>query len=73
MKENAVNVEIGYALLEQTIISEEKKFEVNDLVSSIGGVLGVFLGLSFLNLIEIVEIFLQTLLVFVERGYQIKS
>ena len=73
VKENLAKVQIGYAFMEQTIISEEKKYEFNDLVSSVGGTLGLFLGLSFLSLVEFVEIVVQTILILVQRKKQISS
>jgi hypothetical protein len=58
---------IGYSQMEQTIISEEKKITFDELVASIGGTLGLFLGLSFLSLVEFVEILIQTILIFIQQ------
>ena len=63
LAKNIGRVQIFYDKLEQTIITEDIKTQVFDLVSGMGGTLGLFLGLSFLSLIEIVEILLQIILI----------
>jgi len=50
---------IFYEQLGYTLISESESLTVYDLVSNIGGILGLFLGISFLSIIEIVEILIQ--------------
>ena len=50
--------------MKQTFINEEVKTEVFDLVSSVGGFLGLFLGISCLSLVEIIEIFLKISILF---------
>ncbi len=67
MRESVARVEIGFAHMDQTVITEEKKVEVNDVISSIGGTLGLFLGFSFLSVVELVEIVVQSVLIFVFR------
>ena len=57
LKQNVARVQIFYNELKETFISEEIKTKIFDLVSNIGGTLGLFLGLSFLSLIEFFEIF----------------
>ena len=63
LKQNVARVQIFYNELKETFISEEIKTQIFDLVSNIGGTLGLFLGLSFLSLIEFFEIFLQILII----------
>ncbi len=63
VKDNVAKVQIGYAFMEQTIITEQKKYEFNDLISGLGGTLGLFLGFSFLSLVEFVEIIAQAILI----------
>ncbi len=62
-KESVAKVEIGYSQMRQTVISEEKKVEFYGMVSSVGGILGLFLGLSFLSIVELVEILAQMVLI----------
>jgi hypothetical protein len=52
-------INIFYEQLGYTLISESESLTVYDLVSNIGGILGLFLGISFLSIIEIVEILIQ--------------
>ena len=49
--------------VKQTFVNEEIKTQLADLISNIGGFLGLFLGLSFLSLIEFVEILIQIVLI----------
>ena len=64
LKQNVARVQIFYNELKETFISEEIKTQIFDLVSNIGGTLGLFLGLSFLSLIEFFEIFFQILIIY---------
>ncbi len=45
--------------MEYTKLSEMPKIEPFDLISNIGGILGLFIGCSFVSLFELVEIFLE--------------
>ena len=59
--ENIVWFRVKYENLKYTEISQTAKTTFADLVSNLGGIIGVFLGLSFLSLIEVVELFLEVL------------
>ena len=63
MKKSVSRIQIYFNEMKETVISEKIKTEMSDLVSNFGGTLGLFLGLSFLSLIEFVEIGLQILIV----------
>jgi hypothetical protein len=58
-----LNLEVYYKDLRYTYLSDEPKTEFFDFISNIGGILGVFLGISFLSFIEIVEIFFEILFI----------
>ena len=47
--------------------AEEKKTELTDLVATIGGILGLFTGFSFLSLVEIFEIVFQTTMILLKK------
>jgi hypothetical protein len=47
-----------------TLISEKPETELFKFISDIGGILGLFLGVSFLSFIEIFEIIFEILLIF---------
>jgi hypothetical protein len=54
---------IFYDSLTQTTTSYDPKVTITDLVSSIGGTLGLFLGMSFLSFMAIAEILVQSLII----------
>ena len=56
-----LGLDIFFPIKQYTEISETPKVTFVDLVSSIGGALGVFLGLSVFSFIEIFEIICQIL------------
>jgi hypothetical protein len=56
---------VYYRKLEYTLISQEPKTETFDFISNIGGILGLFLGVSFLSFIEIFEIVLEIFFIFI--------
>ena len=64
VKKSVAKLTIFYDELKQTFINEEVKTEVFDLVSSVGGFLGLFLGISCLSLIEILEILIKIVCLF---------
>ena len=72
MRKNVAKVNIFYDELKQTVLSESVKTEISDLISNLGGLLGLFLGLSFLSLIEFVELILQTFLIMF-KDFNIKN
>ena len=59
MKQGSYALSIYYTQLEYTEISELVKTNVFDLFSNVGGTLGLFLGLSILSFIEVVEILFE--------------
>ena len=56
---------IFYNEMEETIIKEEPKTELPDLISTIGGLLGLFTGFSFLSLIEAVEMIAKIVIILI--------
>lgn len=61
IKSNMIAISIYYAELSYEQYDELEKIGLTDLVSSIGGTLGLFLGMSFLSFVEIIDIILQIL------------
>jgi hypothetical protein len=49
-------VNIFYDQMKETVITEEPKTSLGDLISNLGGIVGLFTGASFLSIIEFVEI-----------------
>ncbi len=63
IKKHYLEIFIYYNDLKYTLISEEPKTETFNFASNIGGILGLFLGISFLSFIEIFEIIFEIMLI----------
>lgn len=61
LKQRMVQISVFYGDLGYDNFDESIKTEVIDLISNIGGTMGLFLGISFLSFVEILDIFLQIL------------
>lgn len=61
LNKNFIAIYVYYKDLTYTHIGQEAKTPVFDLVSNIGGIVGVFLGVSFLSFIELIEILFECL------------
>ena len=61
-RESFVRVNIFYDILSYTVSTESPQIELVALLASIGGNLGLFLGVSVFSLAEIVEVFIEILL-----------
>jgi hypothetical protein len=59
IKRSFFGIRVYYNDLKYTLISEEPKTKTFNFVSNIGGILGAFLGISFLSFIEIFQIFYE--------------
>ena len=53
MKQSIAKLEIFYDELKEMVISQEVKTSMGDLVSNIGGILGLFLGNIFTNFLTL--------------------
>jgi hypothetical protein len=49
-------IRVYYQDLKYTLISQHPKIETFDLISSVGGTLGLFLGFSFISFLELFEV-----------------
>ena len=63
LKEKAIGINVYYSSLSYTSLSESPQTSVIDLFSNIGGTLGLYIGISFLSLVEIVEIVLECIFI----------
>ena len=66
-KENLLKVSIRLDSLGYTQISKSEKTTFENLISSIGGTLGCFLGASLLSLVEIGEVMLNLAFIWIEH------
>ena len=69
LKSSIVSLKIYFEDLSVTLIEESPKTELVDLVASLGGNLGLFIGISFLSLVEFVELFIQMCILCAEHKY----
>lgn len=67
IKNKVLALNIYYDKLEYTLINQEPKFQILDLVSNIGGLLGLFLGVSLLSFLEIIEFTLEVVFLLVSK------
>ena len=67
VKQSVLSLNVYYDQLGFIEITREVKLEIVDLVSAIGGLLGLFLGMSFLSFAELIEIILETLAITLEK------
>jgi hypothetical protein len=63
LKKNYFAIRVYYNELKYTLISQEPKTEMFNFISDIGGILGLFLGISFLSFIEIFEIIFEIMFI----------
>ena len=64
--ENLVYFNAFYADLEYTYINQLPKMDFFDLISNIGGNLGLFIGISFLSFAEIIEFIIEAVYILVD-------
>ncbi len=62
-----VSLNIYFAYMRDTKIEQTPKTGIIELISNLGGALGIFLGFSVFSLIEIVEVIAQVIIVFVKK------
>ena len=60
---NGIKLNVYFPQLKYTEVSETPKVGVISLISNIGGTLGLFLGISLLSFVEIVEILIEILFI----------
>lgn len=56
LKANVLFLSIFYTDLSYKNVYEAEKMDIFDLVSNVGGTLGLFLGMSFLSFVEIIDL-----------------
>jgi len=71
LKKYFVSILIYYKELEYTFISQEAKTETFSFVSNIGGIFGLFLGISFLSFVEILEVLIEIFYILLFKKIQL--
>ena len=72
LKRTVLKLSIYYEDLSYTLISQLPKTQLLDLVSNCGGLLGLFIGTSFLSFAELIEMFFEIIVFFFERKINVK-
>lgn len=67
LKKSFLMINIYFDELKYTRVSESKRVTEVNLLSSIGGTLGLFLGVSVLSFFEFIELFIDILYIFFEN------
>ena len=67
------SIKVFYRNLKYIYISQQPKMLLFDALSNVGGTLGLFIGLSFVTIFEIIEIFLELILLFFKVCFRVKT
>ena len=67
LQRHFVSIRVNYPDLKYTYISQKPKVGIDDLVSNIGGIFGLFLGISFLTFAEFFIFILEILNILIKN------
>ena len=67
LKNTILEVTVYYEDLSYTMISQTAKTNLIDLISNCGGLLGLFIGTSFLSFAELIEMLLEIVFIYFEN------
>lgn len=67
---NSTETQIFYNEFKYTLFTETAKTSGMDLVSNIGGMLSLFIGLSFVSFFEFIEIVIELFFIFLQKNNQ---
>lgn len=66
MKRSVLGLNIYYQTLNYILIEQDKKMTLFDLISNIGGLLGLFCEISFLSIVELIDLVTAVLLIWIK-------
>jgi hypothetical protein len=66
--ENYVFFNVYYGNLQYTVIDQIAQMNVFDLISNIGGNLGLFIGISFLSFAELIELLVEIICIILKKN-----
>ena len=64
---SGIGVYVSYINLKYTLITQQPKKEIIELISAVGGILGLLIGVSFVSLFEITEIFIEIIIILIKH------
>ncbi len=73
VRQNYLRLAVFYDTKAATIIQESPKYEFNNIMSSLGGALGCYLGISLISLFEFAELVLRFAMKAVRYGFGDRS
>ncbi len=73
LRESMIQFNVYYTEFDFTQISQIPKQQVEDIVSNFGGLLGLFIGMSFLSFGEFIEVIVEVLFIFCEKKNKVKQ
>lgn len=62
---SSFSISIHFPVMSYTLYEEQFKMTLPELIASIGGSLGLFMGIRFLTLVEVLEFFIELVYIFV--------
>ena len=62
--DNITGIYVYYEDLRYTWINQQPKIQFIDLISNIGGSLGLFVGISFISFLELFEILIEIIFIY---------
>ena len=68
LKNRALGLRIYYPILSYAYVSQEPQYTITDLISSIGGSLGLLIGMSMLSIMEVIELVIKSVFICFEGG-----
>jgi hypothetical protein len=72
IRKSVAKIVIYYGDMTQTFITEYAKTQIADLVACVGGILGLFMGISFLSFIEIFDLLIQFIYICINKSKSTK-
>jgi hypothetical protein len=67
LKENILEVNIQLEELQYTMLTNQPIMDFYSLLTNLGGIMGLFVGFSFLTLIEFIQLFITIFFIFLKR------
>jgi len=64
LSENTTHISVFYEEFKYTLIYQQPKMQIIDLISNIGGSLGLFVGISFISFLELFEILIEIIFIY---------
>lgn len=73
LKENILAINVYFTDMKYTSIEELEKMSFVDLVSAVGGTLGLFIGMSFLSFFEILDVIIEIVFILIDYSREQKQ